>query len=649
MRTTLKRGAGREWPGGREPSGPSVAGGRGSIPPRLTPVNRYGGRDHRGLKLTGRILMWLVALVLVAAGALGGGVLLYLEESVATINENSRDLREEIEAVGEGLLTEAPEPGKATNAIVIGYDRRAGEEHAGPGLSDTVMLVRADPRTDTLTLLSLPRDLEVYHPGCPASPTPWRGKLNEAFALCGAPGTVATVKELTSLDINYVITVDFHGFKELVNKVGGVYVDVDHRYYNPPGTGYAKINIKPGYQKLTGGAALDYARYRHFDSDFHRIARQQQFVKSFKQAVRSEFSITKLPGIIKVFVDSVQVTRKGGDLDLDTLLRYARFVYELPSGHFFHGQLDVGDLTGTSLLATSPEEIQEAVRDFLNPDVEAAEKATVVASGGRPRTEAPLPDETTIEVLNGNGVDGSADTAVYLLGQLGYPAVSGGNALDEAGNAKWDYFETVILYEPAVAGAAAAAEAVGKLFGDYRIEQATPDQELETMLRVIVGKTFHNTLAPTSVDDTPEHAPPTTEREFDDVVALLRPLRGQVDFPVLAPLMKDSSSSLDTEMPVRRYRLENHDAVKIVYRSPRGYWGIMETSWEDAPVLDEPSTSKRVGGRELRLYYNGSKLHLVAFEEAGAVYWVTNTLLDDLSNETMIDIAKGLKPLAAAR
>jgi hypothetical protein len=80
-----------------------------------------------------------------------------------------------------------------------------------------------------------------------------------------------------------------------------------------------------------------------------------------------------------------------------------------------------------------------------------------------------------------------------------------------------------------------------------------------------------------------------------------------------------------------------------------GWWGIMETSWEDAPILDEPSTRKSVDGRELRLYYNGSKLHIVAFEENNAVYWVTNTLLDELSNETMLDIGKGLKPLSAAK
>ncbi len=232
------------------------------------------------------------------------------------------------------------------------------------------------------------------------------------------------------------------------------------------------------------------------------------------------------------------------------------------------------------------------MRDFLNPDVEAADKATAVASGRKPETEAPLPDETTIEVLNGNGEDLSAVTAAEALAELEYVAQSGGNALDEAGNAKWDYFETTILYDPAVAGAAAAAEAVGKLFGDSRVEQAPPDQPPDTMLRVIVGKTFHGTLAPASVDDTPEHLPPNTVRDFDEELALLRPLRGQVDFPLLVPLMKERTSSLDSEMPVRKYRLEDHDAVKLVFRSMTGWWGIMETGWEDAPILDEPSVEE---------------------------------------------------------
>jgi LCP family protein required for cell wall assembly len=650
----MKRGAGRFGNGsGSDGARPGAANGAPPRPP-LGPTSRYGGRDHRGLRITGRVLMWLLVFLLVAAGALGGGVWLYLEESVATINDNSQDLIRNIEAEGEeDILEEAPvAPDKPTNAIIIGYDARAGSEHT-VGLSDTIMLVRADPKTDTISLLSFPRDLQVEHPGCRAHSTPWVGKINEAYALCGPVGTVKTVKQLTGLSFNYVITVNFHGFKELVNKVGGVYVDVDRRYYNPYGGDYARINLQPGYQKLTGGAALDYARFRHTDSDFHRIARQQIFIKSFKQAVRRNFSVTKLPGIIKVFVDSVQVKRGGSkDLDLDTLLTYARFVYDLPSGHFFQVRLSSNDVVGTSTLETSDEAIGQVVRDFLNPDVDASKKATQAASGQKPRTEVPLPSDTTIEVLNGNGEEGSADTAAYLLGQRGYVTEVGGNAFDESGVEKFDYFETTVLYNPEVAGAAAAAESVGKLFGDYVAQEAPPDAGVETMLRVIVGETFHNQLAPAAEDATPEHAPPTTVRDFDDVLAALQPLRGQTDFPLLVPLFKDASSTLDTEVGVRKYRLEGHDAVKIVYhyRGQAGaYWGVMETSWTDAPIVDEPNQQKRAGGRDLRLYYNGSKLHMVAFQENGTLYWVTNTVLDDLSNETMLSIAKGLKPVSAAK
>ncbi len=124
-----------------------------------------------------------------------------------------------------------PSPGKATNALIVGYDTRKGAE-ADVGRSDTVMLLRADPNNDTISLLSFPRDLVVDHPGCRAHPTPWRDRINTAYTFCGPSGTAKTVRALTGLPINYVITVDFHGFKQIVDKVGGVYVDVDQRYYN---------------------------------------------------------------------------------------------------------------------------------------------------------------------------------------------------------------------------------------------------------------------------------------------------------------------------------------------------------------------------------------------------------------------------------
>src|SRR5437868_4605594 len=85
-------------------------------------------------------------------------------------------------------------------------------------------------------------------------------RINSAWATCHEQGTLDTVEHLTGIPVNYLITVDFHGFKLLVNKVKGVYVDVDHRYLNTTGGpgGYATINLQPGYQKLDGQQALDF-------------------------------------------------------------------------------------------------------------------------------------------------------------------------------------------------------------------------------------------------------------------------------------------------------------------------------------------------------------------------------------------------------
>jgi hypothetical protein len=97
---------------------------------------------------------------------------------------------------------------------------------------------------------------------------------------------------------------------------------------------------------------------------------------------------------------------------------------------------------------------------------------------------------------------------------------------------------------------------------------------------------------------------------------------------------------------MRAYRLEGEHALRLVYRTSTGeYWGVQQTGWTDAPITRGASLVRRADGREYHLYYAGSRLHVVAFEEGGGLYWVVNTLLNRLSNETMLAIAKGLKPL----
>src|SRR5439155_22694128 len=354
----------------------------------------------------------------------------YHQDVVAAVQAHAADVN-----AAQRFIGDVPPPGHAAIALVIGYDHRANDAAGTPSRSHTVMLLRTDPATKTVSMLSFPRDL-VVNVHCPGQSI-FAAKINAAYATCGAKGTVQTVHDLIGLPINYLITVNFRGFKEIVNKLGGVWIDVDRRYFNnnagvSPTLGYAKINLQPGYQLLTGGSALDYVRYRHTDSDLYRVARQQQFVKAMKYQFAHSFSIFKAPGIIRSLVKNIEVeSGGGGGVSGNTILSYALFAYRLPHGHFF--QTNIQGLTGYSDLRTDPSNIQGAVQDWLTPDVEAATVATDVALGRKVKVTTPPPAKTSITVLNGNGVAGSAGSAGYALSQRGYrviqrPANATGNA-----------------------------------------------------------------------------------------------------------------------------------------------------------------------------------------------------------------------------
>ena len=74
-----------------------------------------------------------------------------------------------------------------------------------------------------------------------------------------------------------------------------------------------------------------------------------------------------------------------------------------------------------------------------------------------------------------------------------------------------------------------------------------------------------------------------------------------------------------------------------------------QTSWTRAPILADKSVHHILKGRSYDFYYNGPKVHMIVLRERGDTYWVVNSLLDDISNETMIAIAKGLRPVEALR
>jgi len=654
MRTTLKRGIGR----GAEVNG----NGRAILPPgALTPVTLYRQPPppQRGLAAQiGRFFAWLVVTVLMLIVGLVGGFYLWAHESAAALQAHSVDAKR-----AQARLDSVPDAKHAAITLVIGYDHRAGEGGL-PSRSDTMMLVRADPVTKTISLLSFPRDLIVplYCPpsGGGAAVAQGSGRINSAYAYCGSTGALETVRHLTNLPINYLVSVNFLGFIAVVNKLGGVWMDVDRRYYNKNvGTGstnFANIDLQPGYQRMTGKQALDFVRFRHTDSDLFRLARQQQFVSAARQQIAKSIGPTSLVRIVNTISHHkfLEIGVGGGrQFDLSTVYSYAKFAYGLPPGHVF--KVPIQGVVGQNELSTDPANIQDAVQSFLNPDVEASSTATSVALGRKIRTRKRTlpPAQVTLAVLNGNGRPGSASTASYLLSRQHY-TVELPPSNQPANAPNWNYFHSKIYYDPTRPGAGKIGAAqVARLVGSADVEpmpaKIAPLSN-GALLVVVVGSTFHDQLAPIVTPQTPTRQLPNIRRDPAETRSTLFKLRKRLPFRLEVPTVLERSSYLDDasgETPWRVYVLGGQPTLRLTYRlGSNEYWGIQMTRWVDAPALADKSLTQRIGGRTFDLYYTGSHLHMVVLRDNGASYWVVNTLLDSLSNETMLAIARGLRPMA---
>jgi LCP family protein required for cell wall assembly len=271
-----------------------------------------------GRRLLIKALLAAVLTVSLSATAVASAVLLQIHSVVQNF-VGPEEGRTAIQ-IPDVTLAQAGDP---RTFLVLGSDARYSDKATGiKPRSDTILLVRVDPDQKRIAVMSIPRDLKVSIPGDGTD------KINAAYADGGPAKTVSTIKKLfadaTGHDfaINNVINVNFGGFRRAVDYVGGVYVDVDRRYYNDnstalPGQGYAAINVQPGYQKLKGQDALDYVRYRHGDNDFFRAARQQDFLRqvSHQDAVKQLLNFGDRKKLARIFghyfeVDKSFVTAK---------------------------------------------------------------------------------------------------------------------------------------------------------------------------------------------------------------------------------------------------------------------------------------------------------------------------------------------------
>ncbi|MEE1755973.1 LCP family protein [Streptomyces sp. SP18CS02] len=285
-RGRAKSGRGRKRPPDGKRSADGKRSGEGGAAGAAGRAGADGNRRRSWLRWTA-----LGSSVVVLAAA-GGGWWLYrkLDANITTDHSAAAEL-ERYERERPASLVRG-----ARNILMIGSDTRAGEGNAeygrdkGTQRSDTTILVHLAANGASATAVSVPRDLMVQHPSC-LKPDGTRTaarfvQFNSAFEAGGTACTIRTLEKLTGVRVDHHMVIDFRGFKDMVDAVGGVRVCVRE----PVKDADARIDLKAGPQTLHGEQALGYVRARKSlgnGSDTERMDRQQQFLGALVSKVQS--------------------------------------------------------------------------------------------------------------------------------------------------------------------------------------------------------------------------------------------------------------------------------------------------------------------------------------------------------------------------
>jgi LCP family protein required for cell wall assembly len=327
------------------------------------------------------------------------------------------------------------------NVLLMGTDERPDE--AGALRTDTLILLTLDPASHTAGMLSLPRDLWVPIPGFNLTT-----KINVAYGLgeeSGYPGggeqlVMDTVGSFIGQPVPYFVRVNFNGFVDLVDLIGGVDINVpktihDEKYPTVD-YGYQTFHLEAGPQHLDGETALKYARTRNVDDDYGRSRRQQDVLRALFDRVRSAQMIPTLlanaPRLLYTLGNSVAT-----NIPLSAQLELAAGINENPPREIRQLVLDsrYGEETysaeGAWILLPDRARVRAAVNTFFTPPAAQSSGADGVAQNDSSRIE--------IEVLNGTGQPGMAARTRDLLQAQGWQVVSIGDA------DRGDYSQTVLI------------------------------------------------------------------------------------------------------------------------------------------------------------------------------------------------------------
>lgn len=528
--------------------------------------------------------LWLLLPILLAAG----GFLFWQNFRVPLSSDESERVSEARRALDTKPL-ELWGKSRGKTILLIGADRREGLPERW-GRSDTIIVARLLPSEKIISLLSIPRDLQVDIPGYGFN------KINAAYSYGGPRLLIATVRDWIGAPINHFIEIDFDGFSRMVEEVGGVYLPIDQRYYHSneglsPEDMYSEIDIEAGYQKLQGEDALAFVRHRRSDTDFLRASRQQIFLRELSRQLQERAgSAASLPSLAEAFLDATTSDIRSPK----TLLELGNIARSIGSDRIIRVTPEASELisSGVFYLVASPQQREEALRVWNNPELllEPPNKIRYTRLGEIAlRSSSWLVRSSRARPFAVRKIDRSAPLA----------AIS----------------EALSNWRPLFYGTSAA-------FASLREELNFARKSKRA--RGIISRDRISLPGSPDLQASPAPEPPQSP---------LRPCRPQ-------------------SLPPGYSWPENYKEYYLEGRPALSLWAQMEraggllwtwTSWQEAPALQKPDQIIKRGGRKLFLFWDSGRLRLVAWRSGRGYGWLTNTLNSSFDAREMITLAMDCK------
>ncbi|POO69227.1 LytR family transcriptional regulator [Bacillus amyloliquefaciens] len=357
-----------------------------------------------------RILLLLTLVLLVAAGF--GGYKVYKTINAA---DNAYDAlsRGDKSKLRDKVINMKKKP---FSILFMGIENYATSGKGGR--SDSLIVVTLDPRNKTMKMLSIPRDTRVTLAG---DTTGNKTKINAAFAKGGADETVSTVEDLLGIPIDKYVTVDFNGFKDVIDEVGGVDVKVPFDFDEMSDVSKKKrIYFKKGNMHLNGEQALAYARMRKQDKrgDFGRNDRQKQILNALIDQMSRAGNIAKIDKIAETASNNVQTNIR---------ITEGLALQQIYSG-FTSKKIDTLTITGSDLYLGGTATTRGTY--YFQPDPTNLEKVRQElqkhldypsgnSTASDPASDSTGTDSTTDSTSDSTGTGGTADSTSDSTGTGG--------------------------------------------------------------------------------------------------------------------------------------------------------------------------------------------------------------------------------------